>query len=122
MTPEQRTKKAAREAAYWNRPENRGKKAARLRDMHLRRAYGINQKDVDKMFALQGGRCAGCGVEMNADGRSLHSTCVDHSHVTGRVRSLLCRACNSFFGMAKEDPAKIAGLLRYAEKWSSKGE
>lgn len=43
------------------------------------------------LVALQRGACATCG----ASGRKL---VVDHDHVTGLVRGLLCRSCNSTEG------------------------
>ena len=56
--------------------------------------YNMNLKDYDKLFAAQNGICVICGNPPN--GRNL---CVDHNHITGEVRGLLCRNCNSALGL-----------------------
>ena len=61
----------------------------------------------EEMLAAQGGGCAICGEE--AEG-SLH---VDHDHVTGKVRGLLCVRCNNALGQFQEDPALIVRALAY---------
>lgn len=48
--------------------------------------YGMTNADYDLMVRLQGGRCLICD-----NGRPLS---VDHDHVTGRVRGLICQGCN----------------------------
>ena len=40
---------------------------------------------------------------------------IDHDHDTGAVRGRLCGGCNSALGFLKDDPSRIAGLLRYLE-------
>lgn len=57
---------------------------SKARAWHLRTEYGITVQDYDLMLELQKGRCAICGEECSL----LH---VDHDHVTGKVRGLLCQ-------------------------------
>jgi hypothetical protein len=57
------------------------------------------------MLADQGGRCLICSVALG-DAKA-H---VDHDHVTGVVRGILCFNCNGGLGQFKED----AHLLRDA--------
>lgn len=67
----------------------------RLRSARLQKAYGITVDDFDRMLAEQGGRCAICRrTKEEAGGRGEHLH-VDHDHETGRVRGLLCHACNT---------------------------
>ena len=49
--------------------------------------------DYDRLYQIQGGRCAfpGCGKHQTETKESMH---VDHDHITGKVRSLLCSVCN----------------------------
>lgn len=67
------------------------------REHWLRRAYGITSEQYDAMLAAQGGVCAICKSEPKKN--RLH---VDHDHDTGRVRGLLCVACNSRLEWALE--------------------
>ena len=57
------------------------------KNRNLRYAYGITAEQYDALVLEQEGRCVICGK-----GRSL---CVDHDHITNRVRGLLCSCCNS---------------------------
>lgn len=61
------------------------------------------------MLESQSGLCAtkGCGAKAEA---------VDHDHVTGKVRELLCHGCNMALGLLREDPQIMRGLADYAEK------
>lgn len=52
------------------------------------RRHGLTPDDYDAMVRAQGGRCAICN-------EPLHPDCLDHDHQTGKVRGLLCNACNT---------------------------
>lgn len=54
--------------------------------------YGITLADYQRMLTAQGGCCALCGTTQ--PGQNHKHFCVDHDHKTGRVRGLLCTACN----------------------------
>ena len=61
----------------------------------LKRKYGLTENDYNRMFQIQGGKCAICGTHQ----ASLKSKlCVDHNHTTGKVRALLCAGCNTSLG------------------------
>jgi Recombination endonuclease VII len=81
------------------------------REYWLRSQYGIGQADYDQMLAAQGGGCAIC-AGTNGDGRPL---AVDHNHLTGQVRGLLCHNCNHAIGKLKADagPDVLASALSY---------
>lgn len=75
---------------------NQGKIVLWNRRAHLRRKYGITPEDVDAMLKEQGFKCKLCK-------KPLRSTpFVDHDHKTGRVRGLLCRACNISVGHSEK--------------------
>ncbi len=63
-----------------------------IRAAHLRREYGISLEEYNKIFLAQEGKCKLCSKHQNECAVSLH---VDHDHITGRVRGLLCVVCNS---------------------------
>lgn len=51
--------------------------------------YGITPAQYDKMFALQDGKCVGCGRPPKT-----RRLAVEHDHKTKRVRGLACHNCN----------------------------
>lgn len=63
------------------------------KEMHKKRLYGIDNAAYLMMVASQAGMCAICNSEPS-DGQ----LCIDHDHVTGKVRALLCRGCNTRVG------------------------
>jgi hypothetical protein len=78
-----------------------------LRNGKLKRLYGISAAEYDALLAKQGGACAICRK------RSKGRLCVDHCHVTGTVRGLLCSACNIALGSLKDDQASLVAALAY---------
>ena|ERR1035437_5823272 len=96
----------------WNR-------AYRLRCPEMRlasrlRTYGLTLAEYESMLAAQGGVCVVCqsGPSGSAHEKRLH---VDHDHVTGRVRGLLCGGCNQALGYSHEDADRLRRLAAYVE-------
>ncbi len=72
----------------------------RIRNMQSR--YGLTEDKYNEM--IEGG-CDACGRTEN-----LH---VDHSHITGEVRGILCDRCNHALGHLADDPQRIMNLYDY---------
>jgi hypothetical protein len=71
---------------------------ARRRAYHLRKRYGITPEDYDATLTAQNGGCAICGglpERQMGMGDIPARLVVDHDHVTGTVRGLLCFPCNT---------------------------
>ena len=81
----------------------------RARDSVLRRKYGIAYEEFLAMHGAQGGLCALCSTGISVEGEA-H---VDHDHATGRVRSLLCRHCNTGLGNFRDDSDLIMRAALY---------
>lgn len=75
--------------------------------------YGISAAEYDAMLAAQGGLCACCGVSENRNGKRLF---VDHSHLTGEIRGLLCHACNAGVGLLGDNIEGVKRALAYLER------
>ena len=84
-------------------------KGARCRlcekDSQLRSRYGLSLVEYEKLFLQQRGVCAICRQRM--------ARAVDHDHATGRVRGLLCFACNKGIGLLGDDPIICARACFY---------
>ena len=94
----------------------------KARAEHLWRVYGLTTEEYEQMLLDQNGLCACCGQpEKRRAGRKKRSENipllhVDHCHTTGRIRGLLCSACNTALGLLEEDPQRIMALLHYVEE------
>jgi hypothetical protein len=56
----------------------------------LKKKFSLTLEEYDDILQNQGGGCAICGG-VDKGGRSL---AVDHNHITGEIRGLLCTNCN----------------------------
>lgn len=83
---------------------------------HKKHAYGIDAKKFAKLYQDQAGQCAICGIRFPPLSKREKRIVVDHNHLTGEVRGLLCGQCNSAVGMAKESVYIVERLLLYLKK------
>jgi len=58
--------------------------------------YGISLTEYNSLFEEQKGCCYICGKHQLEFKRKL---AVDHDHITGQIRSLLCLSCNAHLGI-----------------------
>ncbi|MCA1569298.1 MAG: endonuclease VII domain-containing protein [Chloroflexi bacterium] len=84
-----------------------------LEDQRLRRQFGISLEDYDERYRQQMGRCAVCSTERPVRGRGRLR--VDHDHVTGAVRGLLCHRCNIGIGQFQESAVLLKRAVQYLE-------
>jgi len=84
------------------------------RNAHLKRTYGISEEQYEKLVAEQASKCAVCGRKADVCGRLV----VDHDHITGAIRALLCDRCNRAAGAAGDDPKLLQKLAQYLETHS----
>lgn len=71
--------------------------------------YRLSLEDYEAMLESQQGNCAVCGEHMKKPN-------VDHCHITGRVRALLCSGCNTTLGRM-ERPRFIEKARAYLDKY-----
>lgn len=72
-------------------------------DYRLQYEYGITLAQYHEIFEAQGGVCMLC-LKPPTERR----LAVDHDHVTGKVRGLMHRTCNSSFrGIFGDDPREL---------------
>ena len=79
--------------------------------------YGLTPEGFNNMWTSQRGKCAICGIEMRPRGRDKNSACIDHNHLTGDVRGLLCRGCNHGIENLKDDPDVLEAAAEYLRKF-----
>jgi Recombination endonuclease VII len=92
---------------YWT--TSKGKAAQRRKN--YKRLYGITPEQYEVMFEQQRGLCRVC------DRPSLHQRlAVDHCHLTGFVRGLLCNACNTAIAQLQDSPERARRAAEYLEK------
>jgi len=83
----------------------------KARDQALRKNYGITLDDYDALVVAQAGACAICRATPSYESGTLPLV-VDHHHVSGTVRGLLCYGCNTRLA-ALEDEAFVRAATAY---------
>jgi hypothetical protein len=94
------------------RTSNLAKVAAASLRHHLGKSYGLTVESYEAAVARAGGACEICG-ETCPTGTRLS---VDHDHMTGSLRGLLCRWCNAGLGHFRDDPTRLAAAIAYLNR------
>lgn len=91
---------------YW---ANLDSHRLRARAAQRRRKYGLSHDEFLSMVEKQKGQCAICMVVMD-------SPVVDHNHLTGKIRGLLCHNCNVAIGLFADSAFFIERALEYISR------
>ena len=77
----------------------------------IKREYGITKEDFYNILNENNHKCKICTCEIN----ELNSH-IDHCHVTGKVRGVLCQKCNQAIGLLREDTAIMERAIKYVKE------
>lgn len=104
-------KKAAQTEREW-----REKNPTKNKEYSLRWNYKLSLEDYNEMLRVQNHLCFLCGqpeTKVHNKTKVIRSLHVDHNHTTGKVRKLLCSACNSALGYLKENTETMKNMIQY---------
>ena len=80
------------------------------------KSYGLSIEDWNVLFSKQNGVCAICNQPETVLLRGkIKRLAVDHCHMTGKVRALLCAKCNKAIGLMKDQPELLRQAAEYLE-------
>lgn len=83
----------------------------------LRDSFDISHEQFLEMFDRQEGKCAICHrPERQMRKGVLKAMAVDHNHSTGKIRELLCCACNQAIGKFEENIEYLQSAIAYLKK------
>src|SRR3990167_7429107 len=102
-------------------PEKAKKLSSEQAQRRRFRKYGLTQAQYDQILCQQNEVCAACREvpSTSSVGQGLNKYddfVVDHNHVTGKVRGLVCTNCNVALGMIRDNPSTARKLATYLEK------
>jgi hypothetical protein len=81
--------------------------------------YKVTVGFIDALRESQDNSCAICKTpadEIPHTAFKHNPLVIDHDHVTGEIRGLLCPTCNSMLGHAKDDPQILQSAIQYLTK------
>jgi len=71
----------------------------------IARKYGLLPVEERRLLHLANHQCQVCSNKTDLT--------IDHNHVTGAIRGILCRKCNSALGLVKDDAELLLKLIGY---------
>lgn len=74
----------------------------------LKRDYNLTQEELSSLCKSQNNACKICNRSFDNCLRA-----IDHDHITGRVRGLLCSECNTGLGKFKDNPDLLKKAFDY---------
>ncbi len=84
------------------------------------RKFGISLEEFQVLVSRAGNLCMICRKPESRTRKTLLTNlCLDHCHTTGKIRGLLCSACNSGIGLLRDDPLILAAAVRYLEDFNA---
>ena len=73
----------------------------------------MSLQEFQERLVSQHGKCKICTRELQLIALSGDSVVVDHCHVTGKVRGLLCNECNRGLGYFKDNIMSLTKAIEY---------
>lgn len=86
----------------------------------LKHRYSMSIEEYNNKLKRQKGVCAICGepeTKIYKSSGRLHQLSVDHNHITGENRGLLCDSCNKAIGLFKENVEILKRAIEYMETY-----
>lgn len=97
---------------------NRKRKIERAADpekawgIMIKSRYGVTSEQYHEVLEAQGGGCGICG-RPTADRKGQNRLHVDHDHLSGNFRGLLCARCNTALGKFDDDVDTLQKAISY---------
>lgn len=88
----------------------------KYKNNNLRSSYGITLDQYENMLKSQNSVCKICKkeeVHRNNQNTGISRLAVDHCHVTGKIRGILCTKCNTGLGSFKDNIQLLATTIQY---------
>jgi hypothetical protein len=73
---------------------------------YARRRFKLTEDQYNDL--MQNENCQTCGVRMD-------KKCIDHCHLTNKVRGVLCNNCNTALGLIKDNRQTLLNMLQYLD-------
>lgn len=85
----------------------------------IKNRYKLSEEELVDLVDKQDCKCAICNKDLNksrgvTEDKS-NDLCIDHDHITGKVRGLLCRDCNFALGLFKDNINNLTNAIKYLE-------
>ena len=91
-------------------------------EQHLKYKYSLTINELNEALEKQNGGCAICEEvlpDLLVYNNRRRGYAIDHNHETGKFRGILCLACNSMLGMARDSQLLLEKASAYLKEKGS---
>lgn len=84
------------------------------------RKFNLTMDEYNNKLLEQGGVCAICGggeIAVQPQTGVTRNLAVDHCHITGNIRGLLCMKCNTIVGHVEREPELVDNIIDYLNRY-----
>ena len=85
-----------------------------IKKSRLKRLYNLTLEQYNEMLKKQDLKCAICNEPL--DLQNPHGVNIDHNHLTGKIRGILCNKCNLAIGLLRDNPEYIYKAYKYIKR------
>jgi|SRR6267142_4225923 len=78
------------------------------RKFRFLKIHGLTLDQYNELLFAQDSKCAICERRVKLK--------VDHCHLSGKIRGLLCNNCNTGIGLLQESPSILIKAMRYLHR------
>lgn len=96
--------------------ENHKKKFPEYSRMSTLKKYGLTIESFNQMLEETDNCCWICKDRFVRK----EDANVDHCHTSGKVRGILCSACNTALGLARDNETILSSMIKYLQKANGK--
>ena len=87
------------------------------RKTRIKNRYNLSIEKFDEMIKKQNNKCAICNQpEFKIRYGKIQSLAIDHDHLTGKIRGLLCNNCNRAIGLMHDSIETLKNAVAYLEQ------
>lgn len=105
--------------------KHKERKRKQQQESNWKAKYGLDREGYNELWESQGGVCSVCKTPLIhpetyvGNKHKKNTSCVDHDHVSGRVRAILCTMCNKGLGIFNDDPDLLNAAYLYLKHHAS---
>jgi hypothetical protein len=102
---------------YHTKIKGTPKQKNKIRDYHYRTKYNISYEQYVEMCKVRNYQCDICGTIKKVAGQEARGSkdhlVLDHCHVSGKIRGILCQCCNQGLGLFRDNSDNLTEAHLY---------
>lgn len=96
------------------------KYAFSARKTAIKYKYGLTWSQFEDLHRTQSGRCQICHKPLSLSAHpEIETAYVDHNHITGKIRGILCRVCNVGLGHFQDSRLHLEQAIKYLDSYDN---